>query len=1454
MARKQEEIAAANVVFDVGKSVKEHIDKHDRVNKDTLVKLLRKAEGAFPVLGQSPSLKPKIEPLSDSLVKPKILQHKDKDVRVLVASCLCQIIRVLAPDPPYNDKTLRDIFTLIISMFAELSDTKSPYFTRRVKILETVARLKCCVLMMDIGCDDLVLEMFTVFFSVIREQHQQSLLQSMLSIMALILEEKVTRSLLDVILRNLLKEEKDGAPAYFKLAVSLIQDSAEKLEPFVRGFLTSAILDRDSLESDLKEHYHQILLEIFQCAPQMLLSVIPSLSHELLTDQVDVRIKAVNLLAKLFSLPGRHVVQEYRQLFIEFLKRFSDKSAEVRIGALQCAKACYSAIPSGTETVEVLAALEGRLLDFDDKVRTQAVFAVCDLAKSNLKCIPPELILRVTERLRDKKVTVRKNTVQKLLDLYRDYCTQCSEGLITLCDHFEQIPCRILMLCYDKDCKDFRQQNMELVLAEDLFPSNLPVEERIRHWIFLFSVFTSAHLKAFSSILSQKWRLQMEMRIYLELRKKYMGNSTDEIQNKIRVSCKRMSASFVDSSKAEECFEKLQQMKDEEIFNKLLLLLNEKTSLNSDIKDLSRKLADTREELLQRIEDKHPLYEFLRVLSLKCSFNLFGSEHVHHILSNLSRLNNGHTHLEASEIDLLLNVVSICPSLLRGSEELLVVLLSEEESSYRDKLLQILVKTCRYISIKLSDIYPILEKDCLEGTRAQAKYAISAIALLGGASDDLIFSNLYEKLVDLLHIRQNISTVLQSLGCIAQYSVSVFGSREKEIKRFIRTIFHETDVQPVEDMTSFNEDSECSSSCKLKIHGLKTLVKRASSTQGTHVRLQIEELLIIISKILPEGMFSEDDVSSEIDKAHIRLAAAKSVLHLARRWDVHISPQIFHMLIFTARDPSSLVRRSLVEKIHKLVKERAIPSRYACAFAFGATDGPSDVQSNSLKYMQEFIVEHGKAARIHQTNQGEDQGGAMMNFPGYIVVFLIHILAHDLCFPSENCRDEEIYARFCSPLVAFLNALIKSSHADSGKGAVNDTLPYMLNIFRAIRKAEDVVDINKTPKLHILAEIGVLLVKVLSGDGMLSSFPGTMSLPSSLYKASLDTRCREENVNFLNLYRVDENSVENIIKFFQSSIIGTANTLAKRGGKFQVHELENSKYPVGTYPVPKEADELPIRSKQEKENLPLGTTESQKTTRQRSSWEKNKRFQPTTDDGSIGVIQHKKGVNGIGKTNLGRKGNSSSCGSVITRPSSSDQEANLIQCATLRDKKMKRKNKKKSGSETSGISTGSLENHCNSEGIGHKGETLIGQRIKLWSPIDKCFYSGSIDGFDSQNSSHKVAYDNGEVELLRLANEKWEIVDDSCSPKEYAEKFRSTLSDGGADSSVSSLPGISTCGSKASKNVTIKNKRKNYYGNEKASVLGGGKKRREQSLDLTGSDVLDVDDIPVARNTRSRRR
>lgn len=82
---------------------------------------------------------------------------------------LLEILKNLLPNLTVNfNCILQHVFRLIIDTFVDLVDTTSPYFTRRTKILESVAALKCCVIMLDIDCEDLVLDMFKVIFSVIR--------------------------------------------------------------------------------------------------------------------------------------------------------------------------------------------------------------------------------------------------------------------------------------------------------------------------------------------------------------------------------------------------------------------------------------------------------------------------------------------------------------------------------------------------------------------------------------------------------------------------------------------------------------------------------------------------------------------------------------------------------------------------------------------------------------------------------------------------------------------------------------------------------------------------------------------------------------------------------------------------------------------------------------------------------------------------------------------------------------------------------------------------------------------------------------------------------------------------------------------------------------------------------------------------------------------------------------
>ncbi|KAK9911771.1 hypothetical protein M0R45_035661 [Rubus argutus] len=119
-------------------------------------------------LDQSPpaSTLESMQPFVNAIVKPELSKHQDRDVKLLVATCICEITWITAPEAPYSDDVLKDIFRLIVGTFSGLKDTSGPSFGRRVVILETLAKYRSCVVMLDLECDDLVTKMFSTFFSV----------------------------------------------------------------------------------------------------------------------------------------------------------------------------------------------------------------------------------------------------------------------------------------------------------------------------------------------------------------------------------------------------------------------------------------------------------------------------------------------------------------------------------------------------------------------------------------------------------------------------------------------------------------------------------------------------------------------------------------------------------------------------------------------------------------------------------------------------------------------------------------------------------------------------------------------------------------------------------------------------------------------------------------------------------------------------------------------------------------------------------------------------------------------------------------------------------------------------------------------------------------------------------------------------------------------------------------
>lgn len=63
---------------------------------------------------------------------------------------------------------MQEAFEPIVSSFKDLSDMSSRSYSKRVSILDNVARVRSPVVMLDLECDSLIVEMFCNFLGSIR--------------------------------------------------------------------------------------------------------------------------------------------------------------------------------------------------------------------------------------------------------------------------------------------------------------------------------------------------------------------------------------------------------------------------------------------------------------------------------------------------------------------------------------------------------------------------------------------------------------------------------------------------------------------------------------------------------------------------------------------------------------------------------------------------------------------------------------------------------------------------------------------------------------------------------------------------------------------------------------------------------------------------------------------------------------------------------------------------------------------------------------------------------------------------------------------------------------------------------------------------------------------------------------------------------------------------------------
>jgi hypothetical protein len=175
----------------------------------------------------------------NALITNELLRHAEMDVKVSVLSCIIEITRITALDAPYDDAKMKGVFKLTVAIFENFSHMSSQCYTKVVSILDTVAKIKSCLVMLDLECDALVVEMFQTFFKIISSDRPHDVYSARETIMTMVIDDSddISLDLLGLLLARVRKENEIVSPISWKLGKKVIANCDAKLQPYLQDVM-----------------------------------------------------------------------------------------------------------------------------------------------------------------------------------------------------------------------------------------------------------------------------------------------------------------------------------------------------------------------------------------------------------------------------------------------------------------------------------------------------------------------------------------------------------------------------------------------------------------------------------------------------------------------------------------------------------------------------------------------------------------------------------------------------------------------------------------------------------------------------------------------------------------------------------------------------------------------------------------------------------------------------------------------------------------------------------------------------------------------------------------------------------------------------------------------------------------------------------------------------------------
>ncbi|XP_051135771.1 sister chromatid cohesion protein PDS5 homolog D-like isoform X2 [Andrographis paniculata] len=217
------------------------------LSTNELLVLLEKAECLLSQVWQRPpmSTRDSLLPLMQALMGDEILQHTDICIQIVVACCFNELSRISAPDAPFPDEKMRVFFRLFMVVFQQLPNRSEEDSNRALKIIETMAKVRSGLMLLDIDKEGLVVEMIRIFLSNIRPHHPHDMFKYMEMIMSMVINESddISFELLKPLLDSVKRDNEVTSIISFELGKKIFKNCRIKVQPFLKEAIKGMNLD-----------------------------------------------------------------------------------------------------------------------------------------------------------------------------------------------------------------------------------------------------------------------------------------------------------------------------------------------------------------------------------------------------------------------------------------------------------------------------------------------------------------------------------------------------------------------------------------------------------------------------------------------------------------------------------------------------------------------------------------------------------------------------------------------------------------------------------------------------------------------------------------------------------------------------------------------------------------------------------------------------------------------------------------------------------------------------------------------------------------------------------------------------------------------------------------------------------------------------------------------------------